>query len=237
MRYLSLEALSHLATSDLSREAVKKHQDIVMKALNVRAEGRTEGEGKERDGGGGRVLQNIFTITWMYVHYVWEELLYFSLSLSLSLRRNGMLVCASEPLTCSMPCVIMPTLRPLLRSCCDTLRRQTTPLGRRWCVCVCVCVCVGVGVSVSVVGEGRPCSMIVFLVRYIHYSHLAVLSVTCTLQPYTYLLSFLLLPSPCSSSLAYSPTLAFLRVTPLSPPPLLSHPPPPSPGVEDCHPR
>ena len=46
MRYLSLEALSHLATSDLSREAVKKHQDIVMKALNVRAEGRMEeGEG------------------------------------------------------------------------------------------------------------------------------------------------------------------------------------------------
>lgn len=35
MRYLSLEALSHLATSDLSREAVKKHQDIVLKTLTT----------------------------------------------------------------------------------------------------------------------------------------------------------------------------------------------------------
>ena len=84
MRYLSLEALSHLATSDLSREAVKKHQDIVMKALNVRAEGRTEGEGKERDGGGGRVLQNIFTITWMYVLMFGRSYIFFSLSLSVT---------------------------------------------------------------------------------------------------------------------------------------------------------
>ena len=35
MRYLSLETLSHLATSDLSREAVKKHQDIVLNSLTV----------------------------------------------------------------------------------------------------------------------------------------------------------------------------------------------------------
>ena len=35
MRYLSLETLSHLATSDLSREAVKKHQDIVLNSLKV----------------------------------------------------------------------------------------------------------------------------------------------------------------------------------------------------------
>ena len=30
MRYLALESLSHLATSDLSREAVKKHQDTML---------------------------------------------------------------------------------------------------------------------------------------------------------------------------------------------------------------
>ena len=35
MRYMSLETLSHLAISDLSREAVKKHQDVVLKALKV----------------------------------------------------------------------------------------------------------------------------------------------------------------------------------------------------------
>lgn len=35
MRYISLETLSHLAISDLSREAVKKHQDVVLKALKV----------------------------------------------------------------------------------------------------------------------------------------------------------------------------------------------------------
>lgn len=35
MRYMSLEILSHLAISDLSREAVKKHQDVVLKALKV----------------------------------------------------------------------------------------------------------------------------------------------------------------------------------------------------------
>ena len=35
MRYLALESLSHLATSELSREAVKKHQDVVLKALKV----------------------------------------------------------------------------------------------------------------------------------------------------------------------------------------------------------
>lgn len=35
MRYLSLEALSHLATSELSREAVKKHQELVLKALKT----------------------------------------------------------------------------------------------------------------------------------------------------------------------------------------------------------
>ena len=55
MRYLSLEALSHLAVSDLSREAVKKHQDIVMKALNVcsgRENGGREGEGRGREEGG-----------------------------------------------------------------------------------------------------------------------------------------------------------------------------------------
>ncbi len=32
---MSLETLSHLAISDLSREAVKKHQDVVLKALKV----------------------------------------------------------------------------------------------------------------------------------------------------------------------------------------------------------
>ena len=72
MRYLSLEALSHLATSDLSREAVKKHQDIVMKALNVRAGGEWKEGGKEIDGGG--VLRHIFM---MFMCYIWEELLYF----------------------------------------------------------------------------------------------------------------------------------------------------------------
>ena len=35
MRYLALESLSHLATSDLSREAVKKHQDTVLEQLKV----------------------------------------------------------------------------------------------------------------------------------------------------------------------------------------------------------
>lgn len=35
MRYMSLESLSHLAISDLSREAVKKHQDVVLKSLKV----------------------------------------------------------------------------------------------------------------------------------------------------------------------------------------------------------
>lgn len=35
MRYISLETLSHLAISDLSREAVKKHQEVVLKALKV----------------------------------------------------------------------------------------------------------------------------------------------------------------------------------------------------------
>ena len=35
MRYLVLESLSHLATSDLSREAVKKHQDTVLEMLEV----------------------------------------------------------------------------------------------------------------------------------------------------------------------------------------------------------
>ena len=36
MRYMSLETMSHLAISDLSREAVKKHQEVVLKALKVR---------------------------------------------------------------------------------------------------------------------------------------------------------------------------------------------------------
>lgn len=35
MRYMSLETLSHLAISDLSREAVKKHQEVVLKSLRV----------------------------------------------------------------------------------------------------------------------------------------------------------------------------------------------------------
>ena len=32
---MSLETLSHLAISDLSREAVKKHQEVVLKALKA----------------------------------------------------------------------------------------------------------------------------------------------------------------------------------------------------------
>ena len=35
MRYLALESLSHLVTSDLSREAVNKHQDTMLEQLNV----------------------------------------------------------------------------------------------------------------------------------------------------------------------------------------------------------
>ncbi len=35
MRYLSLESLSHLAISDLTREAIKKHQEVVLEALTV----------------------------------------------------------------------------------------------------------------------------------------------------------------------------------------------------------
>ena len=35
MRFLALESLSHLATSDLSREAIKKHQDTVLEQLKV----------------------------------------------------------------------------------------------------------------------------------------------------------------------------------------------------------
>ena len=35
MRYLSLESLSHLAISDLTREAIKKHQSVVLEALMV----------------------------------------------------------------------------------------------------------------------------------------------------------------------------------------------------------
>ncbi len=35
MRYLSLESLSHLATSDLTREAIKKHQSVVLESLTV----------------------------------------------------------------------------------------------------------------------------------------------------------------------------------------------------------
>ena len=35
MRYMSLETLSHLAISDLSREAVKKHQEVVLKSLQA----------------------------------------------------------------------------------------------------------------------------------------------------------------------------------------------------------
>ena len=35
MNYLALESISHLATSDLSREAVKKHQDTVLEQLKV----------------------------------------------------------------------------------------------------------------------------------------------------------------------------------------------------------
>jgi len=57
MRYLSLEALTHLATSELSRDAVKKHQETVLKALKVcggrgvwrRGRGR---EGEEERGEG-----------------------------------------------------------------------------------------------------------------------------------------------------------------------------------------
>ena len=142
MRYLSLEALSHLATSDLSREAVKKHQDIVMKALNVRAEGRTEGEGKERDGGGGRVLQNIFTITWMCVHYVWEELLYFSLSLSVpqterdvSVRQRAIDLLYAMCDHANAQTIVEELLRYLEKA--DYSIRETLV-----CVCVCVCVCV-----------------------------------------------------------------------------------------------
>ena len=70
MRYLSLEALSHLAISDLSREAVKKHQDIVMKALNVcsgRENGGREGEGRGREEGG--LITRFFTC----MCCVWEE--------------------------------------------------------------------------------------------------------------------------------------------------------------------
>lgn len=35
MRYMSLETLSRLAISDLSREAVKKHQEVVLATLKV----------------------------------------------------------------------------------------------------------------------------------------------------------------------------------------------------------
>ncbi len=35
MRYMSLESLGHLAISDLSREAVKKHEEVVLKTLRV----------------------------------------------------------------------------------------------------------------------------------------------------------------------------------------------------------
>ena len=35
MRYLALESLSHLTASDLSREAVKKHQNTVLEQLKV----------------------------------------------------------------------------------------------------------------------------------------------------------------------------------------------------------
>ena len=33
--YVALESLSHLVTSDLSREAIKKHQDTVLEQLKV----------------------------------------------------------------------------------------------------------------------------------------------------------------------------------------------------------
>ena len=63
MRYLSLEALSHLAISELSRDAVKKHQDIVMKALNVcsgEEGGRREKRRGKRRGEWGRGSHNTF---------------------------------------------------------------------------------------------------------------------------------------------------------------------------------
>ena len=45
MRYLSLESLGYLAASEFSHEAVKKHQEVVLKALQVgggKREGRRE---------------------------------------------------------------------------------------------------------------------------------------------------------------------------------------------------
>ena len=35
MRYLSLEGLCNLSTTEFSREAVRKHQDVVLNALKV----------------------------------------------------------------------------------------------------------------------------------------------------------------------------------------------------------
>ena len=43
MRYLSLESLGYLAASEFSHEAVKKHQEVVLKALQVVWGGREGG--------------------------------------------------------------------------------------------------------------------------------------------------------------------------------------------------
>ena len=47
MRYLSLESLGYLAASEFSHEAVKKHQEVVLKALQVRKRRGEERGGEE----------------------------------------------------------------------------------------------------------------------------------------------------------------------------------------------
>lgn len=85
-RYLALESMCLLATSEFSHDAVKKHQETIINALKVR-----------------------FSVKFYLVWFLFN----FSNLIFMFIRLKEMWVSVNEPLTFCMPCVIKVMLKKL----------------------------------------------------------------------------------------------------------------------------
>ena len=107
LRYLALESLCLLATSEFSHESVKKHQETVINALKARAS-----------------LSGLLSSA--------KQLWLILFSLFSPCRLSVMCQCASVPLIFCTPCAIRATQKKSYRKCWITSKLLITQFVRKW---------------------------------------------------------------------------------------------------------
>ena len=136
MRYLSLESLSHLAISDLTREAIKKHQSVVLETLMVCTHTHHHHHPSPHTHHTTLHTHTHTLHTHTHPTHTHTHSVLTLFSHTHRLRRTSVYV--SVPLTSSTPCVISPMLWILWDNSCLIWRRQITPSGKPWYSSTCV---------------------------------------------------------------------------------------------------